>query len=180
MNNYKFILLFLIIIGITLVSVAQGILNAAGKNHPTSQFNQEHKIVIYFPCILYYMGTPTPTDSPLPDLMVSGLGQVHYGCAWDQPGYLSGQIRNQGDAPAGSFFVDINAVSIPVTSLTENDEVLVTVDIGPGHVPAVRVYADSKQQVHESNENNNVLQIMYTPPLPCTSVPTPTPTETGD
>ena len=101
------------------------------------------------------MGTPTPTVVPLPDLMVIGIGQVHYGCAYDQPGHLSAHIRNAGDIPAGSFNVDINSASAPVTSLAEKDEIQVTVDIGPGHVAAVFVFADSKEQVHESNEDNN-------------------------
>ncbi len=175
----KFILFFQIFAGITLLSISQGIFDAAGESPPGAQWVKDQDSGVYLPCIYHYSGTPTPTDFLLPDLTVSGVRISYYGCPWDQPGHVSVPVSNIGNGDAGSFFVDIHSKSFPVTTLAAQEGIVLTREFSRGPAGAVFVFADSKQQVQESNEDNNEYRIIYTPPLYCTSSPTPTPTKTG-
>jgi len=175
----KFILFFQIFVGITLLSISQGVFDAAGESPPGSQLVKDQASGVYLPCIWHYFGTPTPTDFRLPDLTAGGVGITYYGCPWDQPGHVSISVSNIGNGDAGYFIVDFHSKTYPVVTLAAQEGIVLTREFSRGPVGAVFVYADSKQQVVESNEDNNEFRIIYTPPLYCTSSPTPTPTETG-
>jgi len=181
MRKFKFFLFIQIILGIILLSISQGILDAAGKSQSAAQYNWINKKGVYLPCVLYYFGTPTPTPTQimLPDLTVPFAGVGFYGCPFDQPGNISALISNIGPGDAGFFLVDIIGTDFPVTELNANNYIEITAEIDPGPLGMLWVYADSEQDVPESDETNNQFELKYTPPLYCTSSPTPTPTQTG-
>lgn len=150
-------------------------------SHSTAQYNWNNQHGVYLPCVLYNFGpsTPTPTQIILPDLSVSRFGISYYGCAWDQPGHINVEVSNIGQVDAAFFFVDIMGTHFPVTALAANKKTELTYEFPSGPVASLFVFADSEQQVTESDETNNRLTIIYTPPPFCTSTPTPTPNKTS-
>lgn len=171
----KSILFFLLVSGIIFLSISQGSFNAAGESSSHDQLIENQNIGVYLPCILHQYGTPTPFGNLLPDLTVPGVQVTYYGCPWDQPGHVRVPVQNIGNSDTGSFIVDIHSKFFPVSTLPAQEEIVLTREFSRGPVGAVFVFADSNQQVVESNEDNNEFRIIYTPPLYCTSSPTPTP-----
>ena len=83
-------------------------------------------------------------------------------------------IKNNGQATAGSFGVNVNGVEKTVSGLGAGE----TKDVFfPGYSNPVTVVIDPTLLVEESDENNNSRSEMVpvpTPPLPCiTSTPPP-------
>ena len=181
-KNFKYILLFQIILGIILLSISHEILHVSGESKSAAQYDWINENEFYLPCVLYNLGTPSPTPTQilLPDLSVSLIRITYYGCPWDQPGHINIGVSNIGLADADSFFVDIMRTPFPVTTLAANNNIELTYQFASGPVASLFVFADSEQQVTESDETNNQLRIIYTPPPYCTSTPTPTPTKTDD
>jgi hypothetical protein len=126
---------------------------------------------------MHQFGTPTPFGNMLPDLTVPGVQVIYSGCPWDQPGHIRVPVQNIGNSDAVSFIVDIHSKFFSVSTLPPQEEIVLTREFSRGPVGAVFIFADSNQQVVESNEDNNEFIIIYTPPLYCTSSPTPTPSK---
>jgi subtilase family serine protease len=85
-------------------------------------------------------------------------------------------IRNDGQAAATSFVVNVNGATQTISGLDAN----VTLSVFfTGFNNPVTATVDSTNIVPESNENNNTLTQMLavpTAPFPCTPTPTPTAT----
>lgn len=112
-------------------------------------------------------------DVGQPDLLIDYYVVTYDDCPWDGPGQVSVRVKNEGTGDAGEFATEINGDdSAVITALAAGDETDATISFASGPVGSVEAQADVKQQVNESNEDNNSYQILFTPPPPCT---TPTP-----
>lgn len=124
--------------------------------------------------------TPSPTE-PLPDLEAwCCTVDYEYSCPDESPGHISGYVHNNGPGNAGSFFIDLNSGGDPigpmwrfVPGLEAHSSEPVAWDFTSGPViDNVYVWADSKNQVAESNEHNNIsARSTGTPYPPCTPGP---------
>lgn len=125
-------------------------------------------------------------DPPaMPDL-VYGSGKVGYinppNCLIPEESYDSGltvNIRNAGDADAGTFVVDVEGEGIEVAGLGAGES---TTLIFSSDYSEFEIFVDSGDGVEESDESNNIEMVMLpypTPPADCTPTPAPaTPTPT--
>jgi hypothetical protein len=87
-------------------------------------------------------------------------------------------IRNQGQAPASDFMVEVNGVQLPVNGLGAGETAALFFSGDRNPVTAI---VDTTSLVSESDETNNSRTEMVpvpTPPLPCPTF-TPSPTSTG-
>ncbi|HRQ39644.1 MAG TPA: CARDB domain-containing protein [Chloroflexota bacterium] len=120
--------------------------------------------------------TPTPTGG-LPDLLISDItynpGTPQCGT---HPPDLGARVwvTNMGNAPAGSFVVEVNNVwQQTVDGLAAGEEISLVFGGALGPVTAV---ADATNLIAESNESNNSFStILPVPTLPPPCTPTPTP-----
>ena len=125
---------------------------------------------------------PTPL---LPDLTITGMRIELQNPSCLAPGDPMGVrvwIKNNGQAAAGSFGVNVNGVekTISVLSVGETKDVFF-----PGYSNPVTIVVDPTLLVAESDENNNSRSEMVpvpTPPLPCATQPasptlSPSPTD---
>ena len=109
----------------------------------------------------------------LPDLVIEHYTVTYDDCPWDGPGQVAVRVKNTGIGDAGQFATEINGdESAVITQLATGAETEAVVSFTSGPVGGVNAEADVKQEVAESNEDNNSYQIIFTPPPPCT---TPTP-----
>jgi hypothetical protein len=126
--------------------------------------------------------SPTPTGALLPDLIVGGMAIRLQDPACLKPeGNVMGVsigIRNQGQAPASDFMVEVNGVQLPVNGLGAGETAALFFSGDRNPVTAI---VDTTSLVSESDETNNSRTEMVpvpTPPLPCPTF-TPSPTSTG-
>ena len=109
----------------------------------------------------------------LPDLVIDYYVVTYDGCPWDGPGQVSVRVKNSGQGDAGEFATEINGDdSAVIPALAAGAETDAAISFTNGPVGSVQAQVDVKQQVAESNEDNNGYQIMFTPPPPC-ATPTP-------
>lgn len=134
--------------------------------------------------------TPTQTAVPgtLPDLLITQASITLESTSCGASGGLGTRvwIANQGNANAAPFVVELNG----------NEQITVTSGLPAGQTTTIwfgssasqtTVFVDATQQITESNESNNLYQMMLpmpTPPPTCTPTPTGeaptlTPTPTG-
>lgn len=109
----------------------------------------------------------------LPDLVAVNPTSITGWCNVDDSGNLSIYIKNQGDAPAGSFtvkiewgYIDVGEIegptpqTIPVNGLGVEDTEILTIPGCTGgyfgHDWSYTIYVDSGNDVEESNEDNNI------------------------
>jgi len=133
--------------------------------------------------------TPTPTRTPygLPDLTIPWGAGIGYDdpCPWGSPGTITVTVQNIGTNHAGPFAAAIFAQETSFNGLWAGASTPLTSHFTSGPVGSIYAIADTQDQVVESNEGNNVMLIVYTPPPPCvtpsvtpTRVPSPTPMPT--
>jgi WD40 repeat protein len=120
----------------------------------------------------------SPTKPPLPDLIIREIRSRYDLSDPCLPAFAELQIgvhiKNQGNADAGSFVVELNnAWQIVQDGLGAGQEL--TVWFAPGS-PLIRAQVDATHQISESNEGNNSLidtMKVSTPTPKCESTPTP-------
>ena len=128
----------------------------------------------------------TGVVNPMPDLKVAFVyvemqGRQGGACVNAYTPYeIRVNIKNEGNADASSFSVEVNGVSKTI-SLTAGQ----SIDVPFTDLPSsgvVKISVDPANKVLESNENNNTTEYTTlgtpTPPPLCTPVPTPTITNT--
>ena len=126
---------------------------------------------------------PTSTPSPLlPDLIIGGMAiQLQDPTCLKPSDNVMGVsigIKNQGQAAATSFMVEVNGAQLPVNGLGAGETVGL---FFPGDRNPVTAIVDPTSLVVESDETNNSRSEwvpVATPPLPCTDTPTFTPSPT--
>lgn len=107
-------------------------------------------------------------DGGQPDLIIDDYTVTYDDCPWDGPGQVSVRVKNSGTGNAGEFATEINGDdSAVISELAAGSEQDATVRFTSGPVGGVNAQADVKQQVAESDEENNGYQIIFTPPPPC-------------
>ncbi|MCI0551458.1 MAG: hypothetical protein L0287_10915, partial [Anaerolineae bacterium] len=122
--------------------------------------------------------TITPTSQLLPDLAITSMRIELQNTSCFSPGDPLGVrvwVTNNGQAPAGTFTVNVNSAEQIVNGLGIGETKAI---FFPGYSNPVTAIVDSSNTVAESNEDNNTRSETLpvpTPPLPC---PTPTPTLT--
>lgn len=116
--------------------------------------------------------TPTPTVSrrDLPDLVYVWYSVSYDDCPWGGPGSIKAHIRNEGRADAGTFHVTIDGETTRVESLAAGQETDAVVRFAAGPIGYVEIEIDSRQEVAEKDEENNIFHIVFTPPPPCETV----------
>ena len=108
-----------------------------------------------------------------PDLVIEHYTVTYEDCPWDGPGQVAVRVKNIGDADAEQFATEINGDDTAViTKLAAGADTQAVITFPSGPVGGVNAEADVKQEVAESNEDNNSYQIIFTPPPPC-ATPTP-------
>lgn len=115
---------------------------------------------------------PPPVSDPsrLPDLVMDYSWQVTYTslCPWGGPGYVIMRGRNVGPGDATSFHIKVWDQLTPVENLKAGDQVEARADFDSGPVGSIPAFIDSEQEVEESDEGNNEVLIVFTPPPKCT------------
>jgi hypothetical protein len=111
--------------------------------------------------------TLTPSEGPLPDLAYFYYSIVYDACPWGGPGSITVRVNNSGAGDAGSFDVTINGQKAHVNGIPAggNADALVRFDSGP--IGSVEIEIDPGNQVMESDKENNLFFIVFTPPPPC-------------
>lgn len=116
--------------------------------------------------------TPLVSDlgEQLPDLIMEYSWNVIYtsSCPWGGPGYVIMRGRNIGVGDAASFYIRVWDQLRPVDGLPRGEQVEVRAEFDSGPVGSIPAFIDSENQVEESDEENNEVLIMFTPPPKCT------------
>ena len=121
---------------------------------------------------------PTDTQAPLPDL---AIGQVSIDPAQgtlcadpDAPLGIKLNVRNRGDAQAGTFQVEVNGERQEVSGLPAGGTAVLWFE---GYEQPTEILLDPDNRVAESDETNNRLfETLLLPTLPPGCRPDPTPT----
>ncbi|MFQ5943248.1 MAG: CARDB domain-containing protein [Anaerolineales bacterium] len=116
--------------------------------------------------------TPLVSDSSeqLPDLVMDYTWVVKYtsSCPWGGPGYVIMRGRNIGAGDAASFQIQVWDQLSRVDSLSQGEQVEVRADFESGPVGSIPATIDSENEIEESDEENNEILIVFTPPPKCT------------
>ena len=123
-------------------------------------------------------GSTDPKDPPpvvtestlLPDLVMDYSWQVKYTseCPWGGPGYVIMSGRNVGNSDASEFHIRIWDQLTKIDGLTPGEQAEARADFESGPVGSIPAIIDSEQEVIESDETNNEVLIVFTPPPRCT------------
>lgn len=115
--------------------------------------------------------TATPTSTPygLPDLTIPYTFHIDYDntCPWGSPGTITVWVENVGTNHAGPFIAAIFPEETQFAGLLVGEQAPLVYHFSSGPVGSIYAEADTQNQVLESDENNNIMQIMMTPPPPC-------------
>ena len=162
-------------IGLGLWGVVVFVLTLRIVNVSTPSFaGMETEYLDYFP-LIGRVSTSTPTITPtvtgtlpaLPDLGIASFGVTYYGCPWGGPGKIMARVVNVGEADAGHFAVDINFIRTTVDGVEAGGYRDPSVEFSSGPIGSIGILVDSEGEVWESNEGNNFIGVIYTPPPPC-------------
>lgn len=106
----------------------------------------------------------------LPDLVLDFFWNITYTseCPWGGSGFLIIRGRNAGDRDASEFAIQVWDQFEIIDALPSGEQVEVRFDFESGPVSIIEAAVDSDDQVFESDETNNELQIVFTPPPRCT------------
>ena len=113
--------------------------------------------------------TITPTPYGLPDLTIPYTYIIDYDgtCPWGSPGTITVWVENIGTNHAGPFIAAVFSEETQFDGLFAGESEALIYHFNSGPVGGIYAEADRQNQVMESNESNNVMQIMMTPPPPC-------------
>lgn len=109
-------------------------------------------------------------NTTLPDLVMDYSWQVKYtsDCPWGGPGYVIMRGRNIGPVRASEFHIRVWDQLTPIGGLEPGEEAEARADFDSGPVGSIPAMIDSEQEVEESDEGNNEVLIVFTPPPRCT------------
>jgi hypothetical protein len=115
-------------------------------------------------------GTEDEASALQPDLFLDFFWDITYTseCPWGGPGFLIVRGRNAGDRDASEFAIQVWDQIETIDYLPSGEQVQVRFDFESGPVSMILAAIDSDDQVIESDETNNELQIVFTPPPRCT------------
>ena len=111
---------------------------------------------------------PVVAAGSLPDLAVTILSHQNFGPTRSKQVEVEVRIDNLGSVDAGAFYVRFEGGEDPaseqrVNGLAAGDSIVITNTRGIGsEIPftySVRVIVDSRNDLHEGNEENNTAQI---------------------
>jgi hypothetical protein len=110
------------------------------------------------------------TSALLSDLVLDFFWDITYtsDCPWGGPGYLIVRGRNAGGRDASEFAIQVWDQTEIIDALPSGEQVQVRFDFESGPVSNIPAVIDSEDQVFESDEENNELLIIFTPPPRCT------------
>lgn len=169
-------------------------INPGVYSTPPPLYNEPVEMAVFYDIVTHFAwlgstATPTPSPTPgnnlLPDLIIGGMAMRLEDPSCLKPsGNVMGisiGITNQGQAAASSFVVEVNGAQLLVNGLGVGETAVL---FFPGERNPVTAVVDPTSMVAESDETNNARTEMVpvpTPPLPCTEIPTftPSPTPTG-